>query len=92
MPRWPRRMSSWCESGTWRVPIEPTSRPDENDLPSPRQITARTSCGSRSSPRMLEELRVHVVVERVVLLGLSLVIVATSPSISSRTVPGIART
>ena len=24
------------------APIAPTSRPDENDLPSPRQITART--------------------------------------------------
>ena len=63
-------MSSWCDIGTWRVPIEPTSRPDENDLPSPRQITARTSGRLFELAEDVEELRVHVVVERVVLLGI----------------------
>ena len=67
MPRWPRRISSWCESGTCKVPIEPTSRPDENDLPSPRQITARMSGRPTRLVEDLEQLQVHVVVERVVL-------------------------
>ena len=46
-----------------------TSRPDDQDLPSPRQITARTSGRSRSSARIVEQLGVHVVVEGVVLVG-----------------------
>ena len=51
------------------LPIEPTSRPDENDLPSPRQMTARTSGRASQLAEDLEQLRVHVVVERVVLVG-----------------------
>ena len=54
--------SCWCRSS-------PTSRPDENDLPSPRQITARSSGRVAQLGEDLEQLRVHVVVERVVLVG-----------------------
>ena len=51
------------------VPIALTSRPDENDFPSPRQITARTSGRGRNSVEHVEEPDVHLVVERVVLVG-----------------------
>ena len=69
IPRWPRRISSWCESSVFWVPIELASRPDENDFPSPRQTMARTSGRRDELVEDREQLRVHVVVERVVLVG-----------------------
>ena len=68
MPRWPRVISSWWVMVSWPVPIEPTSRPDDHDLPSPRQITARTSGRCLQLAEDLEEPLVHRVVEGVVLL------------------------
>ena len=68
IPRWPRRMSSWWDSAPAALPIDPTSRPEDHDRPSPRQTTARTSGRPRSSVSAGEELEVHVVVEGVVLV------------------------
>ena len=51
------------------MPIDATSRPEENDFPSPRQITARTSGRCRSSRRISNNARSIVVVERIVLVG-----------------------
>src|SRR5262245_24379596 len=81
IPRCPRRISSWCDSSTFRLPIEPTSRPDENDLPSPRQITAWTSGCSLSSPRTSNSSRSMSSSNALCLSGLSFVIVAIGPSI-----------
>src|SRR6266540_4261248 len=85
IPRWPRRMSSWCDSGTCIVPMELMSRPDENDLPSPRQMTTRTSDRLRSSPRMSKSRESISSSNALCLPGLSLVMVAIAPSYSRRT-------
>jgi hypothetical protein len=88
-PRWPRRMSSWCDNGTCSVPIDPTSRPDENDLPTPFQIAARMSRRCASSSRMPKSCMSMSSSNALCLSGLSLTIVAIAPSTSSRTVPAI---
>src|SRR6266851_3775874 len=84
-PRCPRLIKSWWDSGTLIVPIEPTSRPDENDLPSPRQMMARTSGRCFNSARMSNRRTSMSSSKALCLAGLSLVITATGPSISSRT-------
>src|SRR5262245_6404161 len=85
MPRWPRRISSWCESGTWWEPIALTSRPDENDFPSPRQMIARISGRVRSSSRISKRSASISSSNALCLSGLSFVMVAIAPSSSSRT-------
>src|SRR5437868_14836137 len=82
-------MSSWCESGTCIVPIEPTSRPDENDLPAPFQITALMSRRIASSSSIPNSCASISSSNALCLSGLSLTIVAIAPSTSSRTVPAI---
>ncbi len=62
-----------------------TSRPDENALPSPRQITARTSGRPRSSPRISQRRRSIASSNALRFSGLSLVITAIGPSYSSLT-------
>src|SRR5262252_623274 len=78
-------MSSWCETGTWCEPIALTSRPDENDFPSPRQMTARTSGRSRNSPRISKRRASISSSNALCFSALSLVMIATAPSSSSRT-------
>ena len=85
MPTWPRVISSWWDIVSWPVPIEPTSRPDDHDLPSPRQITARTSGRSFSSPRISKSRWSIASSKALCFSTLSLVIVAIGPSMSSRT-------
>ena len=70
MPRWPRRINSWCESSTLMFPIEPTSRPEENDLPSPAPDDRADLGMCLQLGEGVEQLDVHVVVEGVVLLGI----------------------
>src|SRR5262245_39547059 len=62
-----------------------TSRPDDHDRPSPRQITARTSGRPRSSSRIENSRRSMASSNALCLSTLALVIVATGPSMSSRT-------
>ena len=85
MPRWPRRMSSWWLSSVFATPIDPTSRPDENDLPSPRQMIARTSV---TLTQLAEDRRTAAASisssNALCLSGLSFVIVAMAPSTSRR--------
>ena len=69
MPRWPRRMSSWCDSSVFWVPIEPTSRPGRERLAlAPPHDRPDVGAG-RELVEDREQLRVHLVVERVVLVG-----------------------
>ncbi len=71
--------------GTWPPPMAATSRPDENDLPSPRQMTARTSGRSPQLGEDLEEARGPSSSSKALCFsGLSLVMVAIGPSISNR--------
>ena len=86
IPRWPRRMSSWCDMSTLRLPIDPTSRPDDHDLPSPRQITARTSGCVFSSANASQSCVSMSSSNALCLSGLLLVIVAIGPSIVRSTV------
>src|SRR5437588_5621004 len=63
--------------------MEPTSRPDDHDLPSARQITARTSGRCLSSPRMSKSRASMSSSKALCLSGLLLVMTATAPSISN---------
>jgi hypothetical protein len=85
IPWWPRVISSWCDIVWWPVPMEPTSRPEDQDLPSPRQITARTSGRSFSSPRISKSRPSIASSKALCFSTLSFVIVAIGPSMSSRT-------
>ena len=49
---WPAWMNSRSDSPFERLPSSFVSRPDENDLPSPRHTMARTSSRSCSSVRI----------------------------------------
>src|SRR5918997_4015645 len=82
-------MSSWCDSSTRTVPMALTSRPDENDFPSPRHTTARTSGRRRSSSSTANSCASMSSSNALCFSGLSLVMVATGPSTSSRTLPAI---
>ncbi len=62
------------------VPIEATSRPEENDFPSPRQITARTSGRCFSSSRISNNAKSIASSNALCLSGLLFVIVAIGPS------------
>src|SRR3954469_19909175 len=83
MPRCPRLISSWWVISVFWTPIEPTSRPDDHDLPSARQITARTSGRCFSSPRMSNRRASMSSSKALCLSGLLLVMTATAPSIAS---------
>src|SRR3954464_1691768 len=63
--------------------MEPTSRPDDHDFPSARQITARTSGRCFSSPRISNSRAPMSSSKALCLSGLLLVMTATAPSISS---------
>jgi hypothetical protein len=83
MPRMPRRISSACDSPADAPPMAATSRPDDHDVPSPRQMTARTSgrcCSSARKPHSAASISSS---QALCLSGLRFVIVATAPSISS---------
>ena len=80
MPRWPRVMSSWWVISTWPPPMAPTSRPEDQNEPSPRQTTARTSGRSFSSARISKRARSISSSNALFLSGLSLVMTATGPS------------
>ena len=67
--RWPRSMNSRSEMSSVRRPSWSVSRPDENDLPSPRQTMARTSGMLVHLGQHLEQPPVHLVAHGVVLLG-----------------------
>ena len=70
MPRWPRRISSWCESGDLQVAdrADVAARRERLALAPPdhRPHVGRAPAARRGSSKSC---RVHVVVERVVLLG-----------------------
>src|SRR5438270_7280959 len=83
MPRCPRAISSWWVISVLLVPMEPTSRPDDHDLPSARQITARTSDRCFSSPRMSNRRASMSSSKALCLSGLLLVMTATGPSTSN---------
>jgi hypothetical protein len=54
VPRWPRSMKSRLLMSSVRTPIWLVSRPEEKDLPSPRQMMARTSGFWWSSARQFQ--------------------------------------
>ena len=83
--RWPRSMNSRSEMSSMRRPSWSVSRPDENDLPSPRQTMARSSGMLVHLGQHLEQPPVHLVAHGVVLPGRLLVITAMGPSTSRRT-------
>ena len=87
MPLWPRVMSWWWVSSVVFVPIADTSRPDDHEWPSPRQMTARRSGIDSSSARMSKSWASISSVNALRFSGLSLVIVAMLPSTSSLTWP-----
>src|SRR5688572_17974700 len=78
-------MSSWWDIVWCPVPIWLTSRPDDQDLPSARQITARTDGVARSSAKISKRRPSMASSNALCFSTFALVIVAMGPSMARRT-------
>jgi hypothetical protein len=83
VPAWPRSMKSRLPMSSVRTPSWVVSRPDENDLPLPRQTIARTSSRRCSSASACQSCASIASFAALCLSGRLLLRIATDPSYSS---------